>query len=205
VQQTDHRAVIFFVVLVRLMIVSLAAAVSAFSAPGLAAAKAPKPKPKPTHKAKGLTAKQIHAAVSAAEHSPSLWATVNVCTSSSDPTIGDVAGIRGQMPGLGFAATLLMNVSVDYWNYTDMKFESAGATSTISLGKGTHGIHQGGVSFPFAPPTPGSTFLVRGSITFEWKMGNKVIGTVTRPTGHGYQNVAYSNPPGFSAGTCTLT
>jgi hypothetical protein len=183
------------------MILALAAAVGALSAAGPAAAKPPK-----THKApttKGPTAKQIHSAVMNAARSPDLWATVNVCTSA--PT-GDEVGVRGEMPSLGFAATLVMNMSVQYWNYTDSQFEPVSdATSTISLGKGTHGIHQGGVSFPFAPPATGNQFLVRGTVTFEWKLGTKVLGTVSRQTGHGYPNVAFSNPPGFSAGTCTLT
>jgi hypothetical protein len=84
-------------------------------------------------------------------------------------------------------------------------FEPANATSTISLGKGTHGAHQGGVSFPFAPPTGGNPYLVRGTVTFEWTIAGKVVGKVTRNTGHGYANVGFSDPAGFSAGTCTLT
>ena len=186
----------------RLATFVLAVAVGVLSAPGLAAAKEHQ---KPTKKHKqGMTAKQIRAAVTNAEHSSDLWATVNVCTSSPTVPPGDVVGIRGQMPSLGFKTALVMDVSVDYWNYTDGQFESANASSTISLGEGTHGVHQGGVSFPFAPGQ-GNTYLVRGTITFEWKMGTKVVGTVTRNTGHGYSNVGFSDPPGFSAGTCTLT
>jgi hypothetical protein len=190
-----------FIVLLRPMIVSLVAAIGTFSASGLAAAKSPKNTKAP----KGPTAKQIHAAVANAERSPDLWATVNVCTSAPAPT-GDVVGIRGQMPSLGFPAMLLMDMSVQYWNYPDSKFEPVSdASSMIPLGKGTHGIHQGGVSFPFAPPSPGLQFLVRGTVSFEWKIGAKVVGTVSRVTGHGYPNVAFSDPAGFSAGTCTLT
>lgn len=184
------------------MILVLTAAVGAFSAPSLAAAKPPT-KHK-TAKSKGPTAKQIRTALAIAERSPDLWATVNVCTSSPNPP-GDVVGVRGQMPSLGFQAMLRLNVSIDYWNYSDMKFEPANASAVVSLGKGTHGIHQGGVSFPFAPPAAGMQFLVRGRVTFEWRIGNKVVGTVSRTTGHGYPNVGFSDPPGFSAGVCALT
>lgn len=178
---------------------ALVLALAAISAPSLAAAA----KPSKHKKKKGPTlAQKIQAAVTSAERSPDLWATVNVCT--SDPS-GDSVGIRGQMPSLGYAASLSMNISVSYWNATDSMFEPANATATVSLGKGTHGIHQGGVNFPFSPPTSGSTYVVRGSITFEWTVAGKVVGKITRNTGHGYANVGFSNPPGFSAGTCTLT
>jgi len=173
---------------------------AAFSATGVAAAA--KPQKKKTKPSTGPTAQQIRTAVAAAERSPDLWATVNVCTSG---TSDDEVGIRGQMPSLGFATTLLMNISLSYWNYTDMQFEPFNASSPLSLGKGTHGIHQGGVSFPVYPPAAGSMYLVRGAITFEWKLGDKILGKVVRNTGHGYPNVGFSDPPGYSSGTCTLT
>ncbi len=182
------------------MFLVLALAGTAISAPGAATAAKPS-KHKKTHK-KGPTAQQkIQTAVTNAEHSPDLWATVNVCTSAPS---GDTVGIRGQMPSLGVPAVLSMSISVSYWNGT--AFTPANASQkNISLGKGTHGLHQGGVNFSFSPPTSGSTFLVRGTVTFEWKIGSKVVGKVIRNTGHGYPNVSFSYPPGFSAGTCTLT
>jgi hypothetical protein len=184
----------------RLAVLVLAVALGALAGPTLASAKKPPKHKKPT--STGPTAAQIHAAVTAAERSPDLWATVNVCTSS--PGEDDI-GIRGQMPSLGFATTLVMEMSVSYWDYGSNMFMPAGASDTLTLGKGTHGIHQGGVTFPFTPPATGSQFLVRGTVTFEWLLGSKVIGKVTKNTGHGYANVGYSDPPGYSSGTCTLT
>jgi hypothetical protein len=179
----------------------LVAALAAVSAPGLAAATTSK---KPTHKKKGPTAAQkLQAAVKAAERSPDLWATVNQCTSA---TTGDIVGIRGQIPSLGVPATLSMSFSVFYWNGSAFQSVAppSGGPPVVSV-KGTHGIHQGGVNFPFSPPTAGSTYVVRGTITFTWTVAGKVVGTVTRNTGHGYTNVGYSTPPGYNAGTCTLT
>lgn len=202
-EQPSHLAVIFLPVRPRLvsLVPALAAvAISAATAASAASAATPS-KHKKTHHKKGPTAEQkIQAAVASAEHSPDLWATVNVCTSS---TTGDTVGIRGQMPSIGVSATLSMNISVSYWNGT--AFTPANASQSISLGQGTHGLHQGGVNFPFSPPNAGSTFVVRGTITFTWTVGSKVVGKVTRNTGHGYPNVNFSNPPGYSAGTCTLT
>lgn len=181
----------------------LAAAVAALSVPAVAAAAPHKKATKKHHKKKVLTEQQkIAAAVKVAERSPDLWATVNACTSA--PT-GDTVGIRGQMPGLGIPATLSMSVSASYWNYTTSMFQASGASLAVPLGTGTHGLRQGGVNFPFVPPAAGSTYLVRGTITFEWMIGGKVVGKVTKNTGHGYANVGLATPPGYSAGTCTLT
>ncbi|HWF72567.1 MAG TPA: hypothetical protein VG186_04435 [Solirubrobacteraceae bacterium] len=192
-----------FLLVPRLVSPVLAAAVAlAVSASGAAAASKPA-----THKKKkkGPTAAQkLAAAVKTAEHSPDLWATVNVCTSMPAPT-NDSVGIRGQMPSLGVPATLSMNISVSYWDGSAFATPPMPVTDTISLGMGTHGLHQGGVNFTIIPPTPGATYVVRGAITFEWKIGTKVVGKVTKNTGHGYANVGFSSPPGFSAGTCTLT
>jgi hypothetical protein len=186
----------------------LIGALGAISIPGVAAA-ASKPSPaKKTHKKKkkGPTLQQkIATAVKNAERSPDLWATVNCCGTCTGVAGTDTVGIRGQMPGLGFTATLSMDISVDYWNYTTSTFQPTSATSNIVLGKGTHGLHQKGVNFPIVPPAPGSQYLVRGSITFVWTIGNKVVGKVTRNTGHGYANVGFSNPLGYTSGTCTLS
>lgn len=186
----------------------LVAAVGAISAPAVTAATTPTKNTHHKKKKKGPTLQQqIKAAVAKAERSPDLWATVNKCQSPNPiDSTNDLVGIRGQMPSLGIAATMSISVSVSYWNYTDNQFEPANASSTLSLGTAAHGAHQGGLDFKFAPPTAGSQpYVVRGTITFEWKIAGKVVGTVTRNTGHGYANVGFSVPPGFSAGTCTLT
>jgi hypothetical protein len=177
--------------------------VLAVAATHSAAKKTPAKKAKKSKKKKGLTASKIRAAVAAAERSPGLWATVNVCTSS---TTQDYVGIRGEMPGLGFPTTMDMNISVSYWDYGDNVFQSVpGASQPLRLGNGSHGLRQGGVNFPFTPPAAGTQYLVRGTVTFEWRKAGKVLGKVTRNTGHGYTNVADSNPPGLNEGTCTLS
>src|SRR5947209_20193020 len=56
---------------------------------------------------------RISRAVRNAERSPSLWATINICGSRRHPN--DV-GVRGQMPTLGFSASLFMVVQVNYWS-----------------------------------------------------------------------------------------
>src|ERR1700689_1187810 len=63
--------------------------------------------------------RRIAAAVARAERSSSLWATVNICSSPTDP---DSMGLRGQMPTLGFSASLSMVIGVNYWSTTAKRF-----------------------------------------------------------------------------------
>jgi hypothetical protein len=183
--------------LIAFIILVLAGVISASAAASAATPRNSHPKKK-----KPTLQERMRTAVAAAERSPDLWATVNVCTSAPNT---DLVGIRGQMPSLGLPATLKMVVSIYYWNYTDNTFDPANVSEVVNLGTGTHGLRQGGVDFPFSPPPTGSTYLVRGTVTFQWLSGTKVVGQVTKNTGHGYANVSFSDPPGYSSGTCTLT
>jgi hypothetical protein len=73
-----------------------------------------------------------------------------------------------------------------------------------NLGLATRGVHQAGFTFPFQTPAAGQTYTLRGAITFAWKLGRKLIGSALVHTKHGYKNVAFSDPPGYSAGTCSI-
>jgi hypothetical protein len=162
------------------------------AAPAASASKTTKP-----GKPSGPTAAQISAAVAHAKKSHDMWATVNVCNSPKYP---NMLGIRGQIPSLGFVTSMYMRVQVDYWNFADSRFEpDPMATDVVSLGSGSIGLHQGGVMFQFTPPV-----VLSGTVTFEWKLGGKVIGKAVRYTGHGYKGVDFGDPPGYSTATCSF-
>ncbi len=148
----------------------------------------------------------MRAAVSRATHSRNVWATVNICNTRRHP---DVVGFRVQMPGLGFAANLYADVRVEYWSAAAKHFRpvpngSGSLGSVLWLGRATTGTHQSGVTFVIKRPPAGVHFVFRGVATFRWKRGNKVLGSTTRNTGHGYQHVDFGDPAGYSAGTCTI-
>jgi hypothetical protein len=167
----------------------LAAALALSASPALAAAE----------RHHEPSAAQVKAALARAARSPDLWATVNICDT---PRYPDTIGIRGQMPGLGFAARLYMRVRVEYWSDETRRFELVpGVDQTVSVGRATRGVHQSGVTFQFIPPAG----TLRGLVTFEWKRSGRVLGRLTRKTGHGYQHVDFADPPGYSAGTCSIT
>jgi hypothetical protein len=148
---------------------------------------------------RGPTAAEIRAAVHRAERSRDLWATVNVCKKKDTQ---DIIGIRGQMPSLGFATSMSLDVQVEFWSRDNARFEPIpGAVQHVRLGTAAHTVLQGGASFKFQPPAG----ELRGVVTFEWKRGRKVLARATRKTTHGHKHVDFADPPGYSAGICTLS
>jgi hypothetical protein len=153
-----------------------------------------------TAAAAAVSPQRIAAAVAKAERSSSLWATVNVCSSRKDP---DSMGIRGQMPTLGFPASLSMVIGVNYWSTTTKRFvpiNSATATTTLALGTHSTGLQQDGAIFPFKARTG----RLNATVTFIWRRAGKVIGQTTRRTTGGHPDADYGSPPRFSAAQCTI-
>ena len=143
---------------------------------------------------------QIATAIARAERSSSLWATVNICSSRRDP---DSLGIRGQMPTLGFRASLSMVIQVDYWSISKKRFvpiQSATATTTLALGEQSTGLQQDGAIFPFKAHTG----LLNATITFTWRRAGKLLGETKRRTTAGHPDADYGSPPHFTAAQCTI-
>jgi hypothetical protein len=150
-----------------------------------------------TTRNKPPTTAQVRAAVAKAERSKHLWSTVNICNTKHHP---DTIGIRGQMPSLSFPTSLFMQVQADYWNYAAKKFEpDPGVQRWVSLGDPANEIVQGGAEFKFKPPA-----VLAGTVTFQWKLHGKVIGTKQRATGGGHKNAKFGDPPGYSSNDCTI-
>ncbi len=175
---------------IRLLRLSAFVALLLMTCAGAAQAKA-KPKPAPTP-----TPGQMQAAVRRAERSSDLWATVNVCNTKRYP---NTIGIRGQMPALGFTAQLRMRFGVEYWtgkSFTPIR----GLEKSIALNPAATGLQQGGVMFSFRPHA-GS---LRGSVSFEWRYGRRLIGRAKRLTRLHHRAADYGDPKGFSSGKCVI-
>ena len=146
----------------------------------------------------GPSSSQIHTAISSAQHSKLLWATVNICNTKQHP---DTIGIRAQMPSLPFAASLSVQVQVVYWSTAANRFlPDPGVSRSVPLGEMANRITQGGANFRFQPPV-----VLSGTVTFEWKLAGKTIGRATRLTGHGYRGVQAGDPTGYSTATCRIS
>ena len=146
----------------------------------------------------GPTPNQIKSAVHNAERSKRLWATINVCDTRKHP---HTIGIRSEAPALGFQATISISIAVDFYSKTDKRFEpDPNATKMIKVGPVTHGIHQRGVTFRFAPHTG----RLRGTATFSWTRHGKVLGSTKRLTTTSHHDADFGDPSGFSAATCMI-
>ncbi len=163
----------------------LAAAALYPAAPGLAATVGPA---------------QIAHAVRTAEHSHSLWATVNICDTKA---YRNDLGVRGQMPSLGFSSSMFMVVQVNYWSAGQRKFlpiQSNLATTRLSLGRSTNGLQQDGAVFPFSAHTG----RLNATVTFIWSRGGKVIGQTVRRTTAGHKDADHGSPAHYSAAQCQI-
>ncbi len=150
--------------------------------------------------AAAVTPKQVAKAVSRADHSSSLWATVNICASKRYP---NAMGIRGQMPTLGFPAFLWMAIHVNYWSTTKKRFEpirSSNATRTMSLGRQSSGLEQGGAVFPFKAHSG----LLNATVTFTWRRSGRTLGQIARRTSAGHRDADFGSPPHYTAAECRI-
>jgi hypothetical protein len=140
------------------------------------------------------TSGQIAAAVRKVERSRDLWATVNICKLGPGQL---TLGIRGQMPALGFATTMAMNVQAEY--LSGQRFVPiANASAVVSPGSAAQGLHQDGANFHFTPYNG----ILSGEITFTWRLGGKVLAKLTRPATGGHSNADFASPPHFSTARC---
>ena len=159
---------------------------------------------KPTSRHSGPTAAQTRKAVANAKRSKSLWATVNVCqTTGKRAAHGGSIGVRGQMPALGFRATLSMTIQLNLYSTTSKSFVAiaqATAKRTVSAGAFATDLHQAGEVFPFNGPIG----LLNATVTFTWTRAGKPIGSTTQQTTAGHHDAAGGQPAHYSAAQCRL-
>ena len=141
----------------------------------------------------------MRAAVARAKRSKNLWATVNICDTKQHP---NMIGVRGQMPALGFPASLEMIIKLDYYSLQSASFRPVPhLRMRDALGLATTGYYQGGGIFKFKPPVA----PLSGTITFQWRVGKRLLGQATRLTTHGDSGVANGDPPGTSHAVCRIS
>ena len=144
------------------------------------------------------TRAQMLAAVRSAERSRYMWATVNICNTKRYP---DSIGIRAQMPALGFPTTLEMDFQVDQRSAQSASFRPlSGAKRAVSVGSVKRGLQQDGVTFT----VPASAGALRGTVSFEWKLGHEVLGQSSRITTRGHPSANFGDPRRYSASRCVV-
>jgi hypothetical protein len=134
--------------------------------------------------------------------SPALWATIDVCDSAARP---DTIGVRGSMPGDGDRAeSMFMQFRLEYLRQDVWTNVGAGAESGFEpVGSASARSRQAGVDFRVAPRAT-RHYLLRGVVTYQWRLGDRVVATTLRSTSAGRSAGAGANPPGYSAAVCSI-
>lgn len=140
------------------------------------------------------------------DRSPLLWATVNTCDTTRSP---DTIGIRASMPGSGKRAErMFMRFQVQFRSPADglwHRITNGADSGFVAVGSARFVSREAGRSFRFAAPDAGSTLVLRGKVTYEWRTGKRVVRRAVKSTSAGYLSAVGSDPRGFSAAVCEVT
>ena len=140
-----------------------------------------------------------------------LWATINVCDPETPPpSIGpDTIGIRASMPGSRDGREIMyMRFRVQFLKDIDQKWHNVvqgGDSGWQRVGFARYKARQSGRYFRFSPPSGKPSVLLRGRVSFEWRLRGEVVRRAAKLTTAGHKSSAGSFPAGFSAATCTIT
>lgn len=149
----------------------------------------------------------VHAAdAPTVDESPYLWATINICDTAKHP---DTIGIRASMPGSGKAKErMYMRFQVQYWRASVKKWAPTDATVDSgyqAVGAAKYKRRESGWNFSLTPPPEGQTYRLRGVVTYQWRIGKKVVRSATKRTRSGHKGTQGADPKAFSAAECTIT
>jgi len=134
--------------------------------------------------------------------SNAIWATVDVCNTPAHP---DAIGIRGSMPGTGDRhETMFMAFAVEYRDrHGRWQALGGGSSGFVALGDAASRLRQAGRDFTIATKKA-HTYLLRGVVTFEWRLRSRVIASAVRATTAGHRAGAGADPAGYSASVCSI-
>ena len=134
---------------------------------------------------------------------PLLWATVNVCDTTAHP---DTIGIRASMPGTAKGReTMFMRFQAQYLSRQDDKWHNVsgeGDSGFLVAGRADVKARQKGRYIKIKPRT--ERVVLRGIVTFEWRLQGKVVRRAQRRTRKGHRSRAGADPPNYSAASCTI-
>lgn len=129
-----------------------------------------------------------------------LWATVDACNTARLPR---VVGIRGSMPGTGVKTEkMYMRFQVQYLDAADWKQIPAADTGFRLVGSATFKARQSGQNFTI--PVAATPYVLRGVVSFQWRLRGRVVIKSMLPTTAGHLATAGADPAGYSAAACML-
>jgi hypothetical protein len=139
------------------------------------------------------------------DQSPLLWATINICDTDKHP---DTIGIRASMPGSGKKAEkMYMRFQVQYFRPSTQKWAPTDATVDSgfqAVGSALFRRRESGWNFSITPPPAGQTYRLRGIVSFEWRIGKKVVRKAQKRTHSGHKGTFGADPKTASAAECII-
>jgi hypothetical protein len=139
------------------------------------------------------------------DKSPLLWATINICDTAKHP---DTIGIRASMPGSGKKAEkMYMRFQVQYFRASTQTWAPTDATVDSgfqSVGSALFRRRESGWNFSITPPPAGQTYRLRGIVSFEWRIGKKVVRKAQKRTHSGHKGTFGADPKTASAAECII-
>ena len=140
-----------------------------------------------------------------AHHAGRLWATVNICDTEKNP---NVLGVRASMPGNGTEQTMWMRFDASYFDRSTETWRPVGGKSRspwVKVGNAQFRSRQAGRKFKINPPSPISSFVVRGIVKFQWRRPNgRVARRESQKTLNGHPTGRHGDPRGYTAGVCEI-
>ena len=139
-----------------------------------------------------------------------LWATVNVCDTPKSP---NDMGVRARAPGDGSRAQIYMRFTAQYRNGSHWKSVSGkGRSHWLRAGSARFLNQELGYTFSFDAPKPGTGYVMRGLVQYQWRDKRKrnghtrrvVVRRAQRYTQGGHPTKP-ADPRGFSAAHCTIS
>ncbi len=135
--------------------------------------------------------------------SSDIWATVDVCDTPAHP---HVIGIRGSMPGTGDRhETMFMGFAIEFRdrNGAWQVLADGGSSGFVALGDAASRRRQAGRDFTLTTKKT-HTYLLRGVVTFQWRLRGRVVASAVRATAAGHRASAGADPTGYSASVCAI-
>jgi hypothetical protein len=152
-------------------------------------------------------------AIVTVDSSRHLWATVNFCDPATPPEgIGpNTIGIRASMPGSRDGREIMfMRFRLQFFKDADQKWHNVTGGLSDSgwtrVGFARYKARQGGrYFFSLVPPAGKTSVLLRGKVSFEWRLRGEVTRRASKLTTKGHKSSAGAFPEGYSEATCTIT
>jgi hypothetical protein len=155
-----------------------------------------------------LIAPCLLASAAQAKVQKDLWATVNVCDTVKSP---NQMGVRARMPGDGTRERMWMRFSAQFqagkkWS----PVSGHGRSGWLYAGSALFRNQELGYTFSFDAPKPGTSFLMRGVVEFQWRVrrthrhGFRVVRRAQRLTSKGHPTKP-AEPRGYSRATCRIS